>query len=176
MNGRDTKHLFKQSSELLFTAELRPSPPGCSSVCLTMDLPHRTRANPVSVIKSYDPEFHSPNDMVIDAPEELGSIESEKEQVVDINPDSLDNGTDTRENVVLATDRTFRDGAARHNLYETYTDEAADEAMRELVLPPLLEEPRILEDVVSTWTIENWRAFQSKKEHGPRFQAGGFPW
>lgn len=48
--------------------------------------------------------------------------------------------------------------------------------MKEVVFPALLEEPRVLEDVVHTWHIENWRAFQSKKEHGPIFQAGGFPW
>lgn len=48
--------------------------------------------------------------------------------------------------------------------------------MRDLVLPLLTEEPKILEDVTSTWKIENWRAFQSKKEHGPIFHAGGFPW
>ncbi|KAL2889523.1 putative ubiquitin carboxyl-terminal hydrolase 5 [Ceratocystis lukuohia] len=52
---------------------------------------------------------------------------------------------------------------------------AVDEAMKELVLPPLLEEPRILEDAVNTWSVENWRSM-SKKEHGPIFQAGGFPW
>ncbi|KAH6654986.1 hypothetical protein BKA67DRAFT_515271 [Truncatella angustata] len=93
--------------------------------------------------------------MVLDTPEELGTLENEKEQVIDINPDGLENGTEHRENVILATDH---------------------EAMRDLVLPPILEEPRILEDVVSTWHIEDWRAFQAKKEHGPVFQAGGFPW
>lgn len=113
--------------------------------------------------------------MVIDAPEDLGSVENEKEQVIDINPDSLENGVEPRENVILATDRTwmlhrYAKSRARH------ADAATDEAMKELVLPPLLEEPKILEDVVSTWTIENWRAFQSKKEHGPIFHAGGFPW
>ncbi|ETS80785.1 hypothetical protein PFICI_08314 [Pestalotiopsis fici W106-1] len=105
--------------------------------------------------QSYDSEFHSPNEMVIDTPDELASAENEKEQVVDINPESLENGPDAKENAILATDF---------------------EAMRDLVLPPLLEEPKILEDAVSTWKIENWRAFQSKKEHGPIFMAGGFPW
>lgn len=47
--------------------------------------------------------------------------------------------------------------------------------MRELLLPPLPEEPKILEDVTSTWTVEGWRSM-SKKEHGPVFQAGGYPW
>ena len=51
----------------------------------------------------------------------------------------------------------------------------ADAAMRELVLLPLPEEPRILDDAVDTWTVESWRSM-SKKEHGPVFQAGGYPW
>lgn len=50
-----------------------------------------------------------------------------------------------------------------------------DEAMRELVLPPLLDEPKILEDANNTWTVENWRSM-GKREHGPIFQAGGYPW
>lgn len=50
-----------------------------------------------------------------------------------------------------------------------------DEAMKELVLPPLADEPRILDDQVYTWTVESWRAL-GKKEHGERFMAGGFPW
>ena len=47
--------------------------------------------------------------------------------------------------------------------------------MKELVLLPLVEEPKILDDVVNTWKIESWRDL-SKKEHGPVFYAGGFPW
>lgn len=47
--------------------------------------------------------------------------------------------------------------------------------MKELVLQPLAEEPRILEDKVHTWTVEAWRSL-SKKEHGPIFEAGGYPW
>lgn len=47
--------------------------------------------------------------------------------------------------------------------------------MRELVLPPLLDEPKILEDANNTWTVENWRSM-GKREHGPIFQAGGYPW
>lgn len=51
----------------------------------------------------------------------------------------------------------------------------ADEAMKELVLPPLVEEPPIIADAVYTWHIEGWRRL-SKKEHGPVFEAGGHPW
>lgn len=47
--------------------------------------------------------------------------------------------------------------------------------MKELVLPPLPEEPPILEDAVHTWQIEAWNSL-SKKEHGPVFHAGGHPW
>ena len=47
--------------------------------------------------------------------------------------------------------------------------------MKDIVLPPLVEEPRILEDAIFTWTVEGWRSLQ-KKEHGPVFEAGGFPW
>lgn len=50
-----------------------------------------------------------------------------------------------------------------------------DDAIKEIVLPPLVEEPKVLSDTVFTWTVENWRQ-QNKKEHGPTFQAGGYPW
>lgn len=50
-----------------------------------------------------------------------------------------------------------------------------DEAMKELVLPPLVEEPPILADAVHTWHIEGWRSL-AKKEHGPIFHSGGYPW
>lgn len=50
-----------------------------------------------------------------------------------------------------------------------------DDAMKEIVLPPLMDEPKILQDFHHTWTVENWRSL-SKREHGPVFQAGGFPW
>ncbi|KAK7996278.1 ubiquitin carboxyl-terminal hydrolase [Apiospora marii] len=106
---------------------------------------------------SYDPEIHSPNEMVVDSSDDYvvpAAGDNEKEPVAIINPDSLDADVDQPENVTLATD------------FET---------MKELVLPPLLEEPRILDDAVDTWTIENWRNL-SKREHGPVFQAGGFPW
>ena len=53
--------------------------------------------------------------------------------------------------------------------------QCAVDAMRELVLPPLLDEPRILEDVHNTWNVEDWRNM-GKREHGPIFQAGGYPW
>lgn len=104
---------------------------------------------------SYDSDIHSPNDMVVDAPEDIvvQPAETEKDEIAIINPDQLDNDAD-HENITLATDF---------------------DAIKEIVLPPLLEEPKILEDAIDTWTVENWRTL-SKKEHGPIFEAGGYPW
>jgi ubiquitin carboxyl-terminal hydrolase 7 len=51
----------------------------------------------------------------------------------------------------------------------------ADEAMKDIVLPPLVEEPPIIADVVHTWNIEGWQQL-AKREHGPTFEAGGYPW
>ncbi|KAI0021876.1 hypothetical protein F4780DRAFT_778150 [Xylariomycetidae sp. FL0641] len=94
--------------------------------------------------------------MLVDGQDEVvvHPAHNEKDQVAIIEPDQLDNDTEHLENVTLATDF---------------------EAMKEIVLPPLLEEPKILEDAVDTWTVERWREL-SKKEHGPIFQAGGHPW
>jgi ubiquitin carboxyl-terminal hydrolase 7 len=47
--------------------------------------------------------------------------------------------------------------------------------MKELVLPTLIEEPRTIDDQVHTWSVEGWLALP-KKEHGPIFHAGGYPW
>jgi ubiquitin carboxyl-terminal hydrolase 7 len=47
--------------------------------------------------------------------------------------------------------------------------------MREILFPPLPEDPKVLDDVVDTWTVVSWKSM-SKKEHGPRFMAGGVPW
>lgn len=50
-----------------------------------------------------------------------------------------------------------------------------DERMKEHIFPPLVEEPEIIEDVHHTWEIEGWRQL-GKKERGPIFMAGGYPW
>lgn len=50
-----------------------------------------------------------------------------------------------------------------------------DEAMQELCLPPLLDEPNIVGTWHDTWTVEDWRNLE-KRERGPVFQANGFPW
>ncbi|KAM7219944.1 ubiquitin carboxyl-terminal hydrolase [Rhypophila decipiens] len=89
--------------------------------------------------------------MMVDAPEEhlVQPNGSENDSnVAIINPDAMESDT------LLATDH---------------------EAMKDLVLPPLADEPPILEDQVHTWTVKEWHNL-SKKEHGPIFQAGGYPW
>lgn len=69
-------------------------------------------------LKSYDPaEFHSPNEMVIDTPDELAAVENEKEQVVDINPESLDPESleNNQEPRILATDRMSHSAGRKFN-------------------------------------------------------------
>ncbi|KAL2760507.1 hypothetical protein ACRALDRAFT_1059705 [Sodiomyces alcalophilus JCM 7366] len=100
-------------------------------------------------------DVQSPNEMVVDTDEYVGVTNgSEKESIAIINPDNLDSESDQLQDLPLATDH---------------------DAMRELILPPLVEEPAILDDVVHTWSIQSWRSL-NKREHGPIFQAGGFPW
>jgi ubiquitin carboxyl-terminal hydrolase 7 len=97
----------------------------------------------------------SPNEMVVDTGDYVGvDHDPEKEPVAIISPDSLEQQADQLQDLPLATDH---------------------EAMKEVVLTPLLDEPKILEDHHYTWTVENWRNL-NKKEHGPTFQAGGYPW
>jgi ubiquitin carboxyl-terminal hydrolase 7 len=51
----------------------------------------------------------------------------------------------------------------------------ADEAMRDLVLVPLIEQPEIIAEGHHTWHIEQWRG-SKRRDHGPVFEVGGFPW
>ncbi|PHH89821.1 hypothetical protein CDD83_5201 [Cordyceps sp. RAO-2017] len=104
---------------------------------------------------SYNVE--SPNEMVMDADDYVGVADpSEKDPVAIISPENLDQAD------------------AGHQLQDLPM--ANDhEAMKELALPPLLDEPKILQDYTHTWTVENWRSL-GKKEHGPVFHAGGSPW
>ncbi|RDA85100.1 hypothetical protein CP532_3121 [Ophiocordyceps camponoti-leonardi (nom. inval.)] len=99
----------------------------------------------------------SPNEMIMDADDYVGAIDaSDKDPVAIISPDNLDQveAGHQLQDLPLADDH---------------------EAMKELALPLLLDEPKILEDYTFTWPVENWRGL-GKKEHGPVFHAGGFPW
>ncbi|UPK93680.1 hypothetical protein LCI18_004615 [Fusarium solani-melongenae] len=118
------------------------------------ELPHHIRplADRRTLPQTHD--VHSPNDMVMDTDDYI-SVANEPENVAIINPDNLEHGeADQLQDLPMANDH---------------------EAMKELCLPPLIDEPKILGDYNHTWTVENWRTL-SKKEHGPIFQAGGFPW
>jgi len=93
--------------------------------------------------------------MVVDTPDYDGFEDmSEKEPVAIISPEPTEMDTDRLQDLPLATDY---------------------EAMKDLVLPPLADEPKILEDAYNTWTVDNWRS-RGKREHGPIFEAGGYPW
>jgi ubiquitin carboxyl-terminal hydrolase 7 len=97
----------------------------------------------------------SPNEMVIDTGDYV-DVDSglEKDPVTIINPDNLEQEGDQLQDLPLA---------------DNY------ESMKDLVLPALIEEPKILGDFEHTWTVENWRNL-GKREHGPVFEAGGNPW
>lgn len=104
-----------------------------------------------------DPD--SPNAMMVDPVDDATHVVDvngplDRDSVTEISPDTLADDTEPTPPVPLATDY---------------------DAIRELVLTTLQEEPKVLEDACNTWTVENWRSL-SKKEHGPTFQAGGFPW
>ncbi|KAL3422872.1 ubiquitin carboxyl-terminal hydrolase [Phlyctema vagabunda] len=102
-----------------------------------------------------NPDVHSPNDMVLDQDEfVVDGPEDEKDDVALIHPDQLENGLDSLPKRPRADDYN---------------------AMKSEVLPPLLEQPPIIEDAVNTWQIEGWHNL-NKKEHGPVFEAGGSPW
>lgn len=48
--------------------------------------------------------------------------------------------------------------------------------MKENIYLPVPEDPLpVLDHVVNTWEVEGWREL-NKKEHGPIFMAGGYPW
>ncbi|KAK0635236.1 hypothetical protein B0T17DRAFT_586816 [Bombardia bombarda] len=109
-------------------------------------------ANLTILEDDHNPQAPSPNAMMIDAPEEhvVEPNGTDIDDVAIINPDSME--------TVIEPPRA--------NDYE---------AMKETVLPPLIEQPRILEDQVHTWSVQNWQSL-ANKEHGPVFEAGGFPW
>ncbi|KAK3501559.1 hypothetical protein B0T13DRAFT_446675 [Neurospora crassa] len=106
---------------------------------------------PIRTKDDQNPQAPSPNAMLVDTPEEhiVEPNGVDNDEVAIITPEA-----DEKEAPVLATD------------YKT---------MKEHVLPALIDEPPILEDQVHTWEIRGWRNL-NKKEHGPIFHAGGFPW
>lgn len=95
----------------------------------------------------------SPNAMMVDSVDHVVEANGvlEKDTVTEITPDTLAEETPARP---LANDF---------------------EAIKNEVLIPLVEQPRTLEDVHHTWEIEAYRSLP-KKDHGPIFTAGGYPW
>ncbi|EQK98584.1 Peptidase C19, ubiquitin carboxyl-terminal hydrolase 2 [Ophiocordyceps sinensis CO18] len=118
-------------------------------------LRYRSLANFASRNQSYSVD--SPNEMVVDADDYVGVDHvEEKDPVAIISPDHLDQAETGHhlQDLPMANDH---------------------EAIKDLALPTLLDEPEIIEDYSHTWTVENWRNL-GKKAHGPVFHAGGFPW
>ncbi|KAF5005389.1 hypothetical protein FDECE_8153 [Fusarium decemcellulare] len=136
-------------------------------------LPHRTRPSANRRTPRQTHDVHSPNDMVMDTDDYIG-VANEPEKVAIINPDSLEQGeADQLQDLPRADDHSG--DATPSKVTRLTVPMALDQAMKELCLPPLIDEPNVLGDYEHTWTVENWRSL-SKKEHGPVFQAGGFPW
>jgi ubiquitin carboxyl-terminal hydrolase 7 len=116
--------------------------------------------------QSYNAELLSPgNDMVVDSEDLLNDAEAEKDDgdIAIINPED--------EPVFRADDcmRTYPP-----ELHNSLT-RLVVEGMKELVLPPLTEQPPILDTQVHNWQIENWRD-HPRRDHGPAFESGGHPW
>jgi len=136
-------------------------------------LPFRSRANSAPRRQSFNVD--SPSEKVVDTDEYVGDV-SEKDPVAIISPDDNGESDQQLQDLPLANDRMTLPYRSR---YTAAADPAnailLDEAMKELALPPLLDEPKILGDFEHTWTVENWRGL-GKREHGPVFHAGGNPW
>ncbi|KAG6004547.1 hypothetical protein E4U21_000931 [Claviceps maximensis] len=125
--------------------------------CVTRYLPYRNKFKTDKLVENQSYNVDSPNEMVMDTDDYVGVTNvSDKESVAIINPDGLEQGD---------SDPQLQDLPLANDY----------EAVKELALPPLLDEPKILEDAHNTWTVENWRNL-GKREHGPIFQAGGYPW
>ncbi len=117
--------------------------------------------------QDYRQEIESPNDMLVDSDEFLNDADNEKDDgdVAIIDPDE----TGPRANdcmCILCKPKMWGD---------LKLTSLPVEAMKEIVLPPLPEQPPILEDAYHTWNITDW-ASMSRKAHGPVFQCGGHPW
>ncbi|ESU13640.1 hypothetical protein FGSG_07382 [Fusarium graminearum PH-1] len=140
---------------LPLTIRTNPSRPESDIMTLLSSrLPHRANHFTDRHHTQQTHDINSPNDMVMDTDDYIG-VASEPEKVAIIDPDSFEQSeADQLQDLPLATDH---------------------EAMKEICLPPLIDEPKILGDYDYTWTVDNWRSL-NKKEHGPVFQAGGFPW
>ena len=116
--------------------------------------------------QSYNADMLSPgNDMIVDSEDLLNDAEAEKDDgdIAIINPED--------EPACRADDCRISD---LPRLYYWLTCLVV-EAMKEIVLPDLQEQPPILETQVHNWHIENWRD-HPRRDHGPIFEAGGHPW
>lgn len=121
-----------------------------------------------SIDQSYNADIESPNEMLVDSDEFLNDGDAEKDDadVAIIHPDEQPLRGDDCMFTHVPTCRSLRCSSLTASIVE---------AMKELVLTPLAEQPPILEDVVNTWNITDWDHMR-RREEGPVFQAGGHPW
>lgn len=144
----------------------------------SLPLGNRCKADNSIEHQSYNGD--SPSELVMENDDYVGVTDAiEKDSVAIINPDGLEqeDSDQQSQDLPLANDCMFYP-IHRPTLAPQYSQTdfiLLDETMTEMVLPPLSDEPKILEDAHNTWTVQDWRTL-GKKEHGPIFQAGGFPW
>lgn len=126
---------------------------------------------PLLSFQAYDADMDPSNDL-LDVPDDYvtGQTEGEKEEVAIINPEQLED-SDELPNRIRADDRAWQDRCEA----DTCADSLPDKLLKEIVLPPLAEQPEIIAEAEHTWHIEKWRTL-TRREHGPVFEAGGFPW
>jgi len=96
-----------------------------------------------------------------------------------MNP-SYNTDVDTPSDMLVDSDEYMNDADSKEDVAIIDPDETgprADdiEAMTELVLTPLPEQPPTLEIKTNTWEIEDWKELP-RRTKGPIFHAGGHPW
>ena len=114
----------------------------------------------------------SDTDMADGSFDTIQTQENEKEEVTDQNMSQVETDAETRK-ILRADDCEITQW--QKLVPCTRLTLATVEAMKEIAFPPTIEQPRTLSDTVHTWEIKNWRSL-SRREHGPVFDAGGFPW
>lgn len=145
-----------------------------TSIPLRSKLPHEISHTKYPSLgpQAYDADMEPSNEMLVDPDDYVTEQpESEKDEVAIINPEQLDNDMDM-------PDRIRADDCAYSSPPPPpcrCADSSQDDLIKEIVLPPLAEQPPITAEAVHTWHIENWRSLP-RREHGPIFEAGGFPW
>ncbi|KAJ2896431.1 ubiquitin carboxyl-terminal hydrolase [Zalerion maritima] len=132
--------------------------------------------DPVSEIYISDSEIGVGKQQISNVGDNIQTDPNHDPSAMQLDPSELVVAHNINENGVSPNhpeDAPIREGA------EDLPDEPrADdfEAMKDTVYMSVAEEPlNVLDHQYNSWEVKNWRSL-SKKEHGPIFMAGGYPW